>query len=307
MAYTASAVNFNGSTYLHIDALASSDNEFISQVLWFKTVDRGVLSTVDTADAASSYMQLQAPNPESGGVNIEVGNNGYTSGFEFRTTTQLQMYDDTWHSLIMSADAGHPAGSKIVKVFLDDIEVPTNYSGDIDNDAAFIVGYNGLSLHVAGDGSDNFTGCMADIRIMPGISLLTGGNISEATRRLFIDANGKPVDPDVATTALGTPAVLFSGNATEFVTNQGSGGAFTLTGSLTDCDTSPSGGAVSLVEDGAIRMRALTIMDIRAEALLETAIQTLLVEFPSVARSRIENVMVRRMISKNAPGRRGAP
>jgi hypothetical protein len=36
------------------------------------------------------------------------------------------------------------------------------------------------------------------------------------------------------------PAVCFSGNASTFGTNKGTGGAFTTTGTLTDADTSPS-------------------------------------------------------------------
>jgi hypothetical protein len=76
---------------------------------------------------------------------------------------------------------------------------------------------------------------------MVGASLLTAGDIPEVSRRLFIDANGKPVDPATATSSLGAAGtILLSGGASMFATNQGSGGAFTLTGIVTDASTSPS-------------------------------------------------------------------
>lgn len=66
------------------------------------------------------------------------------------------------------------------------------------------------------------------------VDLTNAANIAK-----FI-SGGKPVDPATAVAAFGTPAVLFSGNSSTFGTNQGSGGTFTLTGSLTDASTSPS-------------------------------------------------------------------
>ncbi len=80
-------------------------------------------------------------------------------------------------------------------------------------------------------------GDMADVWVAPGVSLLDGaGLIPEATRRLFISATGKPVDPS----GFPASAMLFSGNAASFGTNQGTGGAFTTTGTLTNSSSSPS-------------------------------------------------------------------
>jgi len=52
-------------------------------------------------------------------------------------------------------------------------------------------------------------------------------------------AAGKPVDPATATAAFGAPAVLFSGDASTFATNQGTLGTFTLEGTLTNASTHP--------------------------------------------------------------------
>ena len=88
-------------------------------------------------------------------------------------------------------------------------------------------------------GTPLFTGDIADVYIAPGQFI----DFSvEANRRKFISADGKPVDlGSNCSTPTGTaPAVCFSGNASSFGTNKGTGGAFTLTGTLTDAVTSPS-------------------------------------------------------------------
>jgi hypothetical protein len=55
----------------------------------------------------------------------------------------------------------------------------------------------------------------------------------------FRTADGKPVNPAVAAAAFGTPTFLFKGNASSFVNNQGTGGAFTKTGTVTDVTPGP--------------------------------------------------------------------
>jgi hypothetical protein len=62
----------------------------------------------------------------------------------------------------------------------------------------------------------------------------------ESNRRLFITAGGKPVNPDLPRAILGTPLIDLRGPASAFGTNNGSGGDFTVTGTLTDASTSPS-------------------------------------------------------------------
>jgi hypothetical protein len=69
-----------------------------------------------------------------------------------------------------------------------------------------------------------------------GVSLPGGLTIPDATRRLFISATKKPMDPSGFPSA----AMLFSGDSTTFPINQGTGGDFSLTGTLTNASTSPS-------------------------------------------------------------------
>lgn len=230
--YIASAVHFDGNTWLSTASLTATDNGFISYAGWFKYPSPGgdadQIWVVDPENTFTSNLSLHA-----------------TFGFLHRISPVggapiMEIYTDpapslnAWHSAIVSIDTLNQAG----KIYVDDVDVTVLAEGD-----PFSMSFNGLPFFVGSDTfgvSSSFTGDVADLRIMPGVSLLSAGDIPEATRRLFIDVAGKPVDPATATAALGAPCVLFSGDATAFETNQGTGGAFMLTGALTDASTSPS-------------------------------------------------------------------
>jgi len=64
----------------------------------------------------------------------------------------------------------------------------------------------------------------------------------ESNRRLFRDADGKPVDlgSDGSTPTSSQPIIYLNGDETGFQTNAGSGGNFSVTGGLSACSTSPS-------------------------------------------------------------------
>lgn len=107
---------------------------------------------------------------------------------------------------------------------------------DAGDDSAFDMGFNSKTFGIPYYGA-NFNMDMADVQMWIGTQ--TDFSI-EANRRLFIDASGKPVDPAVATAALGQQTVLMSGDKDTFGINQGSGGSFDSTGTLTNATTSPS-------------------------------------------------------------------
>ncbi|WP_029587538.1 hypothetical protein [Bradyrhizobium sp. URHD0069] len=56
----------------------------------------------------------------------------------------------------------------------------------------------------------------------------------------FITAGGRPVAPSVAAAEFGTQTYLFSGSAEDFIVNQGTGGDFTKTGTVTDYTPGPT-------------------------------------------------------------------
>ncbi len=229
--YTASAVHFDGDAWLDIASLTATDNDKFSVAFWFKASPvQGADFFVTDPNGGYTTQTLW----DTGKIEVQLGNAAGDTYFILGTSGNP---DATWHCLIASGETNHADGLKPGKLYLDDVDVTVPQDGV----GAFTMAFNGLEFVF---GSDTFgstiVGDIADVRIMPGVSLLVAGDIPEATRRLFIDANGKPVDPATATATLGAPRILFSGDATGFATNQGTGGTFTLTGSLTNASTSPS-------------------------------------------------------------------
>jgi hypothetical protein len=235
--YVAKAVHFDGNTYLDIASLTATDNSLFSFVVWLRILSADYSGLqLFTVNGQTSYTSNAFVG---GGSNITsvFDNLDDTSAFKTVVTSGP---DDAWFCFIGTWDTDFDVGLKKVKVYLGNTDA--NASVVQDADPSFTLTNDGQEFTLAGDtfNGDSFIGDMADCRIMPGVSLFDGTfDIPLATRRLFIDGNGKPVDPAVATAALGTPCMLFSGDAATFATNQGSGGAFTVTGALTNAATHP--------------------------------------------------------------------
>lgn len=244
--YTASAVHFDGATSLHIASLTATDNPFYSFVGWMKLSQHEIdlqpewFTTDPHGNFSPTLFGNRAIPGDPGFVGFQISDASAVNSETMQSTASLQ--PDTWVCVIGSIDAN---AARKGKIYLGDVDV-TDAAQWNDNSGGntypFTVASNGLMFRFGDDDFGNFwAGDFADWRIMPGVSLLNGsGDIPEATRRLFIDADGKPVDPAVTTAALGAPRILFSGDQTTFATNQGTGGVFTLTGSLTNASTSPS-------------------------------------------------------------------
>lgn len=226
--YTAQAVRFDGSSWLSINSLVATDNEFMSFVFWEKIAEDDSSSNAIYVSDYNNYVNFMQGGTNT--FNLRAGEGAAVGG---PTIDASGFPFGQWNCVIVSFNTQLAIG----KVYRGDVDVTDIWTGEDE----FTSPINGRSFFFGGDGDAGTIGDFADVRFMPGVSLLDGGNdIPEVTRRLFIDANGKPVDPATATAALGTPRILFTGNAASFATNQGSGGAFTLTGSLNNAASSPS-------------------------------------------------------------------
>lgn len=240
-AYSAKGVHFAGSlqgdgtTYLRRSSLACTDNGFFSFSLWCKGLctafnERGVVFVVDEAADYIIYFQAYFSGqsaPASPFWELGTIDNISNIGIDAIPTTG-------WHHVLGSSDIDQSFGNQIMVLYVDDVlQTPlADYGG-----AADINPVNGKSFIFGDDTFDVGPTCdFADVWIAPGVSLLdTGGTIPDATRRLFTTADLRPIDP----TTFPSSAVLFTGGASAFATNRGTGGAFTLTGSLTNASTDP--------------------------------------------------------------------
>lgn len=146
---------------------------------------------------------------------------------------------DRWVLLMYSWDMNHAPGSRVIQLYYED-EAQTS-TIEYDDGAAFSIDYSDTGWVFFGP-FDNDAAIKCDAA---DFQLWLGGDFVdlsvEANRRAIISASGKPVDPAVAAARFGSQKILFSGDASTFATNGGSGGATSmLIGTITNATTSPS-------------------------------------------------------------------
>lgn len=260
--YVAKAVHFDGTALLVNDALSAIDNEFFAISFWFRLSSIEGSPELFVTDPLGNYTSSFDLDSAASRMNIhlkaEIGG-GTLSGL-----VEVASYFGGWHHFLGAADTNHELGSKIYRIYIDDVSMTPFIN---DEFSAFLLTFNNRAFYVGGDSyeGDSFIGDIADLWIAPGVSILTDGDIVQANRRKFISADRRPVNPS----GFPSSAVLFSGDAATFATNRGTGGPFTLTGTLTDATNSPSDGVSGYVAkavhfDGtntSLRNEALVCVD----------------------------------------------
>ena len=154
----------------------------------------------------------------------------------FIETAAAHTASATWKHFLSSWDLA-TAGARFIYISdAADLTVTVFTNDTIDyTDTDWSIGVNT-------SGSQKFNGCLAELFFHT-----TYLDISvEANRRKFISASGKPVDLGAdGSTPLGVQPLVYQrvadgAAASTFATNLGSGGNFTITGSLDIASTSPS-------------------------------------------------------------------
>lgn len=227
--YTTAAVHFDGSTSLARGANLTgwtTPSKFVG-VMWTKlsAAVNGIFGDNDQfldgtlLDGPDKYHFLQFADT-------------YCDSFQVATA---KITSAAWQCFLFSCDLTDSPAIPRINLFVGD----TDGENHSDRGAGSSTSLSALSDFWFGqDGVGDFiTGDIADVRFW--IDQYMDFTI-EANRRYFIRPNGKPADPTYANALLGTPIISFIGNSTNFPTNGGSGGAFSLTGSLTNAGTSPT-------------------------------------------------------------------
>lgn len=140
---------------------------------------------------------------------------------------------DGWVHALASWDLA--AGT--IQFYKTDVSGANVYTNSNDT-----IQYNDNTYRVCnenGAGNQKLNGDIAELWFMPGVALDLSNS---ANRRKFISAGGKPVSlgSDGSTPTGSAPLIFLSGATASWQTNDGTGGGFTLNGTLTTASTSPS-------------------------------------------------------------------
>lgn len=173
-----------------------------------------------------------------GRIQIILQSSGGSQTLSYLGNTVGAHDDGLWHSLLASWNTGAGAGSKFLQVYADDVAdggsiTDGSVSFNVDNSES------NWGIGATTAGANTLVGDIAQVYYRIGSTI----DFSvEANRRKFISADNRPVDLGAnGSLPTGTQPIIFLNNpAASFGTNKGSGGDFTVTGTLTDASTRPS-------------------------------------------------------------------
>jgi peptidoglycan hydrolase-like protein with peptidoglycan-binding domain len=253
--YVAQAVHFDGQTFLgrlYGGGLPSPGDPLLPNsstgifAVWFYMPALATNSAQLFSQYGNSFFNggnsMSNMSIYSGGgadINFELYPGQYASG----DNNNRHFTPTGWHLFLASWNTNYPQYEKILPLYIDGV-TPTY--GDRVADGADTTSATQVQWsYYAGSSSDTvsiaipdistggeFPGPtldMADLQFWDGVS----ADLSDPTVVAKFISGGKPVDPAVAAAAFGKQTILFSGDASTFVTNQGTGGAFALTTSFT--------------------------------------------------------------------------
>lgn len=225
--YSPPGVAFANGNYLKCNALSCVDSPYFSMFFWFQSfvgVAPFFYCVPFVSNPMIGYYNWFALDAGSGVWDSNIASADQFERYRFDTDTGV-VYGNTWHSVLLSVDTTLDDPNKLVKVYIDDIDRTDSIT---DGNAGFTIGLNGLDIWVGDDSfSDPIVGNLSDYWVSVGTSLFTGSDIAPATRRIFTTGANKPMDPSGFP---GTPTILFSGDASTYASNLGSGGPFATFG-----------------------------------------------------------------------------
>lgn len=196
--------------------------------VWFR-LDGGVGSQLELVNNSGTRFIIRKNPSDKMRVNLE--NSAGTDILEMPTVTTFGV-SATWFNLLASWDLSVPTAD----MYINDAQDRTFGVGPIDD----TIDWTRSSWQIGSSpgGTRLWNGCLAEIYL----------NTAEfldfsvvANRRKFITAGISPVDlGSDGSTPTGTAPIMYLRNpAATFEVNEGTGGDFVVTGTLTACSSSP--------------------------------------------------------------------
>lgn len=239
MAFTCDAADFDGTNDnmtrgAALDGAADSETGILSVWVRFDG-GNGTQMRILSANPAGTggFFEKQAANT----MQLLISNVVGVAGVQF-VSNGAYTAGATWYNFLASWDSGAEEFHFYVNDVSDGATPTFSLTTTLDYDGATNWGAGGAT-----SGAAKLNGCMAEYYFAPGQFL----DFSvEANRRKFIGADLKPVDlgSDGSTPTGAAPIIYFhlsEGEAVaNFATNRGTGGNFSITGSLDIASTTPS-------------------------------------------------------------------
>lgn len=232
-------VHFDGSTYLTDTAIAAVAGSQGILSYWINTTDIGGNRFIFRLNTIPAF---NCNYGSAGAGTIEIFMTDATGTSSFSIDTSTTMNSGSWINILASWDTNFSAGNKKMNLYFND--VAASFSKN-DTSAAFNIGYADTSHSVgaSNSGSLKITADIAELYYAPDQYL---DFTIASNRRKFITAGARPVDLG-ATGTLPTGSqpqhylsVRTGGVASDFLTNRGSGGNFSVAaGALTLSATNP--------------------------------------------------------------------
>lgn len=224
--YTTTASDY-GSDYATrgADLTGITDGKEFIFSCWLRLGSTSQQTIFTTGSALRFLVQVS-----SGGVIAISAANAANTTILSVSTGAFALSTATWYHILISGDMAQSNSTKIYIADTARTSITTHTNDTID----FTNGNYGIGGRV--NGTTLLSGCLSEIffhRSYLDISV-------QANRRLFISAAGKPVSLGAnGSTPLGVQPLVYVPNGNPS-TNAGTGGNFTITGSLGACASSPS-------------------------------------------------------------------
>lgn len=238
--YAIDAADFDGTNDWMTRGAAltgAADSKRVSFSFWLAKDNVGTIGRIFSSGTAIGNTRFRFDTTAANLIQI-VGKNAANTTI-LDVSSSAHSVASAWIHVLGSFDLADTAKRHL---YINDVSELTTVTTYTDDTMDFASPTN-ASVGAFTTGAGIINGGLAQLAICPGVYI----DLSiEANRRKFISAAGKPVDlGSDGSTAFGSAALVLQnladgGAAADFATNAGTGGNFTITGTLTTYATSPS-------------------------------------------------------------------
>lgn len=236
----ANANDFDGSSnYLTrgADLTGVSDGPLGAMSLWFR-LDGGDGSQLRlwTNDQNDGYCTAYRGTDNK--LRVDLYDSTAALNLKFGSTGTY-LAGATWHHVCASWNTNFSAGNKLYKMIVDGVDVTATVA-DASNafDIAYVSATTNFGMYGGTTGNNKFNGCIAETWFAPGqyIDFSVAANVQK-----FRTVSGRPANlgPAGALPTGVAPAVYLPSATSSMGTNAGTGGNFSINGTLNACSSTP--------------------------------------------------------------------